>query len=143
MQLYLYWIPYVFGIIEPKRYYDLMMETAQAERILPPWPGVRGRPIPTTESTYRMAFMILVTIISTVAVLTSEKITRRLGQVFIFFVAIFTFLPLVQYWTSGMTDTALLLAPIYTNVYGMICFAIIFWRTRDRVEKQQEKPKKD
>ena len=137
MQLYLDWIPYLFRIVDGQRYVDYMMETAQAERILP---MERGRLIPTTESTYRIAMMIVVTIFSTTAVLTSPKINRKYAQLLIFFSAIFTFLPLVQYWTTGMNDTALLLAPIYTNVYGLLCVLIVYWRTRSSsvgVEKQK------
>lgn len=143
MQLYLDWIPYAFGIIEPQRYFDYMMETSQAERILPPWPGVRGRPIPTTEATYRLALMLLVTISSTFAVLTSPKISRKYAHILVLFCAIFTCLPLLQYWNSGMIDTALLLAPLYTNGYGFLVVILIYWRTRGGVVHQVEKQKAD
>lgn len=137
LQLHQDWLPYAFGMIDSQRLFRIMTETGQADRILPKWPGRPWSPVPTTESTYRMMFLILITFVSTSTVLMSPKISTRHGNMLLTFCSLFFLLPLVQFWNGGMFDIALLVAPIYTILYGLIVYILIRFKP-----KQIETPPK-
>lgn len=143
MQLHQVWLPYAFGMIDSERYMEMMMQTGQADRILPKWPNYPHFPVPTTEATYRAGLILLITFVSTVAVLQSRKIAIRHANTLLAFSALFSLLPLLQFYYGGMFDIGLLLAPIYTVAYALLTYLLIFIKTRCCAQPptQKEEPK--
>lgn len=138
LQLHQDWLPYAFGMIDSDRLFRLMTETGQADRILPKWPGRAWSPVPTTESTYRMGFLLLLTFVSTAAILMSPKIAVRHGNMLLTFCSLFFLLPLVQFWYGGSFDIGLLVAPVYTILYGLTVYILI--RIKEKGNTSNENP---
>jgi hypothetical protein len=140
MQLYLEWFPYLFGIVTGQRLFKMVTELGQADRILGQLPFGPKRYVPTSEATYRLVFLILITVISSTAVLSSPKIQRKHGNMLLFWCAIFFAIPLLQYWTSGANDTGLLVSPAYTMIYGLLVYGIIHLKTaKQKTSEKKEK----
>lgn len=140
MQLHQDWFPYLFGMIDSERFFRIMTEQGQADRILPKWPGRPHRPVPTTEATYRMIFLLVLTFVSTSAVLMSSKLAKRHGNMLLSFCALFFLLPLLQFWYGGSYDIGLLMAPAYTLLYGLMVYVLIRFRAKQNAAIPTEAP---
>jgi hypothetical protein len=125
-QLFLEWLPYTMGMIDGQRYFKVMLETGSAHRILPKWPGAPGHPVPTTEATLKMCLLLLITLFSTYAVLSSPRIQRRHGNMLLVFCSLFFLLPALQSLLANTIDSASYIASSYTLVYGLLTYLYIF-----------------
>lgn len=141
LKLYQDWLPYAFGLISGQRYMNIVQETYQADRILPKWPGSPNRPVPTTEATYRMILLLITCVFSTWAVLASSRIKRSHGHMLLFWTSVFFLLPVIEYWANNSHETGLLFAPLFTLLYGFICYIVIVFRTLGQSSEAQPKAK--
>lgn len=126
-QLYLEWLPYTMGIIDGQRYFKVMMETGSSDRILPKWPFNPRHPVPTTEATYKMLFILLLTLCSTYAVVSSPKIQRRHGNMLIAFCSIFFLLPSIQGFLTNSIEMGSFISSSYTLIYGILVYFFIYF----------------